>query len=145
MFASLGGASPAVHYHSSLCNSIYFCSVAVTTLILKLGTGFSTGRSSTGTPVSSSITLAPPTIAPGGFTSTGVPPSLVSLLATPLASLGPSRTVPLVLSSALPPILRKVVEAIQAGHYVDFKDLLPDNVALKQRVIDAGILGSSAN
>ena len=47
--------------------------------------------------------------------------------------------------SSLPPIAGKVVEAIQAGHYVDFKDLLPDNVALKQRVIDAGILGSSAN
>ena len=34
---------------------------------------------------------------------------------------------------------------IQAGHFVDFKDLLPDNVALKQRVVDAGIMGSSAN
>ena len=82
---------------------------------------------------------------PSSLTSTGAPPSLASLLATPLANLGPSRTAPLVLSSALLPIPEKVVEAIQAGHFVDFKDLLPDNVALKQRVVDAGILGSSAN
>ena len=34
---------------------------------------------------------------------------------------------------------------MEASHYVDFKDLLPDNVALKQRVVDAGILGLSAN
>ena len=37
------------------------------------------------------------------------------------------------------------MEAIQAGHYVEYKDLLPDNEALKQRVVDAGILGSSTN
>ena len=84
-------------------------------------------------------------MAPCSLTATGAPPSLASLLATPLANLGPSRTAPLVLSSALSPIPGKVVEVIQAGHFVDFKDLLPDNVALKQRVVDAGILGSSVN
>uniref|UniRef100_A0A1X7V5R9 Reverse transcriptase domain-containing protein n=1 Tax=Amphimedon queenslandica TaxID=400682 RepID=A0A1X7V5R9_AMPQE len=42
-------------------------------------------------------------------------PSLATLLATPLANLGPSKTATLVLSSALPPILGKVVEAIRAG------------------------------
>ena len=53
----------------------------------------------------------------------------MSLLATPLESLGLSRTTPLVLSSALPQIPGKVFEAIRAGHYMDFNDLLPDNVA----------------
>ena len=33
-----------------------------------------------------------------------------------------------------------MVKAIRAGHYVD---LLPDNVALRHRVVDTGILGSS--
>ena len=95
-----------------------------------------------GVPTSSS-TLSLPPVTPESFTAAGAPPSLASLLATPLASLGPSRTTPLVLSSALPPIPGKVVEAIRAGHYVDFKDLLPDNVALRWRVVDTGILGSS--
>ena len=129
-------------YSSSICNSIYFCSVAVTTLILKLRLVFSKGGGGTGTTVSSSTTLPLPPIAPGSFISTGgAPPSIASLLATPLANLGPSRTAPLVLSSALSPIPGKVVEAIQAGHYVGYKDLLPVNEALKQRVVDAGILG----
>ena len=96
-----------------------------------------------GVPTSFSSTLSLPPVTPGSFTSAGAPPSLASLLATPLASLGPSRTTPLVLSSALPPIPGKVVEAIRAGHYVDSKDLLPDNVALRQRMVDTGILGSS--
>ena len=97
-----------------------------------------------GVPTSSSMLPLPPApVTPGSFTAVGAPPSLASLLATPLASLGPSRTTPLVLSSALPPIPGKVAEAIRAGHYVDFKDLLPDNVALRQRVVDTEILGSS--
>ena len=95
-----------------------------------------------GVPTSSS-TLSLPPVTPESFTAAGAPPSLASLLATPLASLGPSRTTPLVLSSALPPIPGKVVEVIRAGHYVDFKDLLPDNVVLRQRMVDTGILGSS--
>ena len=65
------------------------------------------------------------------------------LVGHPTASLGPSRTPPLVLSSALPPISGKVFKVIRAGHNVDFKDLLPDNVALRHRVVDTGILGSS--
>ena len=81
------------------------------------------GGGGMGTPVSSSTMLALPPIAPSNFTSTGAPPSLSSLLATPLANLGQSRTAPLVLSSALQPIPGKVVEAIQVGQYVDFKDL----------------------
>ena len=87
-----------------------------------------------------SSTLSLPPVTPGSFTSAGAP-SLASLLATPLASLGLSRTTPVVLSSALPLIQEKVVEAIRAGHYVDFKDLLPDNVALRHRMVDTGSWG----
>ncbi|XP_019858996.1 PREDICTED: uncharacterized protein LOC109587203 [Amphimedon queenslandica] len=74
----------------------------------------------------------------------GASPSLATLLATPLANLGPSKTPPLVLSSALPPIPGKVVESIRSGAFVDFRDLLSDNVALRQRVIDTGLLGSQS-
>uniref|UniRef100_A0A1X7UK34 Uncharacterized protein n=1 Tax=Amphimedon queenslandica TaxID=400682 RepID=A0A1X7UK34_AMPQE len=52
---------------------------------------------------------------------------------------------PLVLSSALPPNPGKIVEAVCAGVFVDFKDLLLDNVALRQRIADTSILGSQAN
>ena len=34
-----------------------------------------------------------------------------------------------------------MVESIRAGSYVDFRELLPDNVALKQQILDTGLLG----
>ena len=66
-------------------------------------------------------------------------PSLATLLATPLAGVSTSsKTPPLVLSSALPAIPGKVVETIRAGGYIDFKELLPDNMALRRRLMEAG-------
>ena len=41
---------------------------------------------------------------------------------------------PLILSSALPPIPAKVVDRISASSFVDLKELLPDNMALLQRL-----------
>lgn len=86
----------------------------------------------------------PPPAGASPFSPAGASPSLVTLLATPLANLGPTKTPPLVLSSALPPVPGKVVEAIRSGTFVDFRDLLTDNVALKQRVVDGGLLSSSS-
>ena len=103
---------------------------------------FSVGTSCVGsTAPPSSAPLTTPITLPGS----GASPSLATLLATPLSSLGSARSTPLVLSSALPPIPGKVVDAIRNSSYVDFKDLLPDNVALKQQIMDTGILGSSSN
>ena len=66
-------------------------------------------------------------------------PSLATLLATPLTGVSTSsKTPPLVLSSALPAIPGKVVETIRAGGYIDFKELLPDNMALRRRLMEAG-------
>ena len=49
-----------------------------------------------------------------------------------------SKTPPLVLSSALPAIPGKVVGTIRAGGYIDFKEILPDNMALRRRLMEAG-------
>ena len=69
--------------------------------------------------------------------------SLASLLATPLSSLGPAsvgRAVPLVLSSALPPVPARAVDKIRSGLFIDFKELLPDNVALSQQLAETSSL-----
>ena len=84
-----------------------------------------------------------PLTTPITFPGSGASPSLPALLATLLSSLGSARSTSVVQSSALPPIPGKVVDAIPNGTYVDFKDLLPDNVALKQQIIlhrDPGVL-----
>ena len=39
------------------------------------------------------------------------------------------------------PCLPSLVESIRAGSYVDFCKLLPDDVALKQQILDTGLLG----
>ena len=73
--------------------------------------------------------------------------SLASLLATPLSSLGPAPVgiaVPLVLSSALPPVPARAVDKIRSGLFIDFKELLPDNVALSQRLAETSSLLSGA-
>ena len=50
------------------------------------------------------------------------------------------RSSPLVLASALPPIPGKVVEKILKGQFIDFKELLMDNVALMTQLqeLEAG-------
>ena len=66
-------------------------------------------------------------------------PSLATLLATPLTGASTSsKTPPLVLSSALPAIPGEVIETIRAGGYIDFKELLPDNMALRHHLMEAG-------
>ena len=84
---------------------------------------------------------------PGGATPISDMSSLASLLATPLSSLGPApvgRAVPLVLSSALPPVPARAVDKIQSGLFIDFKELLPNNVALSQRLAETSSLLSGA-
>ena len=54
----------------------------------------------------------------------------------------PKKPSPLLLSSALPPVPSKSLEKIQNGTYLDFKELLPDNISLLQNAQDLG--GSSA-
>ena len=98
---------------------------------------FSTGTNDSGMTAPLSAASSTPLQLPGA----GPSPSLATLLSTPIANLGPSKTAPLVLSSALPPISGKVVESIRAESYVDFRELLPDNVALKQQILDTGLLG----
>ena len=51
-------------------------------------------------------------------------------MATVEGSAGGSSTKALKLSSALAPLLAKLVEKIQSGQYVEMKDLLADNMAL---------------
>uniref|UniRef100_A0A1X7U2G7 Uncharacterized protein n=1 Tax=Amphimedon queenslandica TaxID=400682 RepID=A0A1X7U2G7_AMPQE len=76
--------------------------------------------------------------------ATGASPSLATLRATPLANLGLFNTPLLVLSSALLPIQGLVVEFIRSGTFVDLGDLLTYNIALRQRVANAGLLGSQS-
>ena len=50
----------------------------------------------------------------------------------------PGRSSSLVLASALPPIPGKVVEKILKGQFIDFKELLMDNVALMTQLQELG-------
>ena len=45
---------------------------------------------------------------------------------------------PLVVSGTLPPIPAKVMDKVRSGQYVDFKELLPDNVALLEQIKKLG-------
>ena len=75
-------------------------------------------------------------------------PSLGSLLsAAPFVSLAaaPCKTKPLVYSPALPPIQAKALEKIRSGIYFDLKELLPDNIALIQRLQEIGTIASLAH
>ena len=73
-------------------------------------------------------------------------PDIESLLAIPLPSLlpSPARASPLIISPALPPIPGKVVEKARAGQFVEFKEFLPDNVLLLQRLQELGGANSIA-
>ena len=142
-FCGVGGSQPPVGASTASLPYSFFCRFT-TAVISELCPGIFNWQS---VQLLNSIYPSVPHLLsdPSPFSPTGTSPSLASLLATPLANLGPSRTAPLVLSSALPPIPGKVVEVVRLGSYVDFRDLLPDNVAFKQRVVDTGILGPSPN
>ena len=60
--------------------------------------------------------------------------ALIFFPGPPLPGVALRKPQALTLSSALPPIPGKVVERIWAGSFVDLKELLPDNVALLQRL-----------
>ena len=53
-------------------------------------------------------------------------------------------TPPLVLASALPPVPGKAVEKILKGQFIDFKELLMDNVALMTQLQELGAGAASA-
>ena len=64
-------------------------------------------------------------------------PILHTTDATPLS--GPSTSKAAVtLSSALPPIPARVVEKICAGQFCEFKEMLADNIALRQTLLETG-------
>ena len=52
--------------------------------------------------------------------------------------------IPIILSSALPLILAKAVEKIRSGLFIDFKELLLDNVVFYQRLAETSFLLSGA-
>ena len=62
----------------------------------------------------------------------------------PVTAAPKSQPQPLVMSSALPPIPAKVVEKIRSGAHVELKELLPDNVALLQRLQETNTAGQTA-
>ena len=68
--------------------------------------------------------------------------ALATQLATPRSAAPPPKSqLPLLLSSALPPIPARVVEKIRAGTFVEMRELLPDNVALLQRLQETNLPG----
>ena len=86
----------------------------------------------------------------GSGLSTGLPASslpdpspawLAKLLGVALAP----ATAPLVLASALPPIPGRAVEKISKGQFVDFKELLNDNIALVSQLRELGAVVSSTS
>ena len=85
-----------------------------------------------------------------GATPTSLPmvPELSALLAAPLPGLTSQPAVgksePLIISPALPPIPARVVDRVQSGKFVDFKEFLADNVLLLQRLQELGMAGSVA-
>ena len=87
---------------------------------------------------SSAATLPVITVTPAGMAV----PSLATLLSTPIGStLGAMPvcpTAPLVISPALPPMPGKIIEKIQKGLFVDFKEFLNDNILLLQKLQDIG-------
>ena len=90
--------------------------------------------------------------APGAGPSTLPPPAsvpslseieaLATQLAAPRSSApAPRSQLPLLLSSALPPIPARVVEKIRTGAFVEMRELLPDNVSLLQRLQETSLPG----
>ena len=63
-----------------------------------------------------------------GFTADNINPSASS-----------SSKGPLILSSALPPIPGKIMDKVADGQYVEFKQLLADNIALLRKLQEVGV------
>ena len=89
-----------------------------------------------------------PALTPGTTSPITSLPDLSSLLATPLPLLlgqtPTEKSDPLILSSALPPISGKMVERVQGGKFVEFKEFLKDNVLLLQKLRELGLSGAVA-
>lgn len=85
------------------------------------------------------------TISSSGVNSVFSEGSLASYLATlgqsnPISSpSAPSVGQALILSSSLPPIPAKVVDKVKANKFIEFKELLTDNILLSQRVNELGL------
>ena len=141
VFAIRGGASPPLST-APICNYVYFCSLTITTLVSELCSSIFYWWEWYGG--SDLLVYAVPASRDTWefYCSRGAPLTSV-LVGHPTGKLGAVQNHAPSPLLCTPPIPGKVVEAIQAGHYVDFKDLLPDNVALRQRVVDTGILGLS--
>ena len=92
----------------------------------------------TGSPASPSslqsvaITPSLPSIIP--TEQEGNTQSIACLLNTPIPTPVFTPNQALVLSPGLPPIPNRLVENIRAGHFVEMKELLGDNIALLQRL-----------
>ena len=111
------------------------------------------GRPSTLVGASGTLDLAAPL--PGILSSSGATPGSGPTTA-PLPDHSPAwlaellgvaptlSTPPLVLASALPPIPGKAVEKILKGQFMDFKELLMDNVALMSQLQELGAGAASA-
>ena len=106
-------------------------------------------------PLLSASTPSPLSVIASGVSGSGATPSslpvvpeLSALLATPLPGLisqpSSSKSEPLIISPALPPIPARVVDRVQSGKFVDFKEFLADNVLLLQRLQELGMAGSVA-
>ena len=87
-----------------------------------------------------SVATDPPLTISMASTSAMIPPSSLSipLLATHVPSMTtppPASHAPaMLLSPALPPVPGKLVTKIQAGNFVHLKELLGDNIVLRQRI-----------
>ena len=99
--------------------------------------------------VITSVPLFTPLSGPHSSTYRPGPPdtaeleSLVAHFSSPQLATAASKPQPLVMSSALPPIPAKVVERIRSGAHVELKELLPDNVALLQRLQETNTSGQA--
>ena len=75
-------------------------------------------------------------------TPAGFPPLSALLAAATTLPATATKLKPLVYSPALPPIQPKALERIHSGAFFDLKELLPDNVALVQRLQEVGMLAA---
>ena len=74
----------------------------------------------------------------------GVPLTSSSATSTPLVSGEVAPLAPIIVSPSFPPVPGKVAERIRAGLFVEIKELMPDNAALKLQISDLGAGSSPA-